>query len=83
MSLLEVYVFFIGICFGSLLNVIILRIPRNESVILPSSKCPQCGNKLKWFHNIPVFSYIALRGKCGFCSSEISIQYPLIEFFFD
>lgn len=68
-----------GLCFGSFLNVAILRIPKNESISFPSSHCPTCKHALKWYHNIPVLSWIALRGKCAFCHSPISYQYPLIE----
>lgn len=69
----------IGLCFGSFLNVAILRIPKNESINFPSSHCPTCKHSLKWYHNIPVLSWIALRGKCSFCHNPISYQYPLIE----
>ena len=73
-------VFFIfGIVIGSFLNVVILRAPKGESVVFPASHCPTCKTPLKWWHNIPIFSYIALRGKCAFCGEKISIQYPLIE----
>lgn len=74
-----VLVFIIGLCIGSFLNVSILRALSGESIVFPPSKCPKCGNKLKWWHNIPVLSYILLRGKCGFCKEHISIQYPIIE----
>lgn len=73
------FVFIIGLCIGSFLNVVILRALSNESIVFPASKCPVCGNKLKWWHNIPVLSYILLGGKCGFCKCRISIQYPIIE----
>lgn len=69
----------IGLCFGSFFNVVILRSLSNESIVFPPSKCPKCGNRLKWWHNIPVLSYILLRGKCYFCKESISIQYPIIE----
>lgn len=69
----------LGLCFGSFLNVVIIRIPQNKSVILPPSSCNNCGNKLKPYHNIPIFSYIFLGGKCGFCKTKISIMYPIIE----
>ena len=73
-------VFFIfGIVIGSFLNVVILRAPKGESVVFPASHCPTCKTPLKWWHNIPIFSYIALKGKCAFCNEKISIQYPLIE----
>ena len=68
-----------GICLGSFYNVVILRSLTNESIVFPSSKCPKCGNKLKPWHNIPVLSYIFLKGKCAFCKEKISIQYPIIE----
>ncbi|AFL68431.1 prepilin peptidase [Sulfurospirillum barnesii] len=68
-----------GLCFGSFLNVAILRLPKDESIALPASHCPQCKHPLKWYHNIPLLSWLALRGKCAFCHSPISLQYPLIE----
>lgn len=69
----------IGACLGSFANVVILRAFSGESIVLPPSKCPSCHNKLKWFHNIPVLSYVFLRGKCGFCKCRISPQYPIVE----
>jgi leader peptidase (prepilin peptidase)/N-methyltransferase len=68
-----------GLLFGSFLNVLILRIPKDESVVFPSSHCTSCGKDLKWWHNIPVFSWLFLGGKCSFCKDKISIQYPIIE----
>ncbi len=68
-----------GLCFGSFLNVLIIRIPLNKSVILPASACMNCGRELRFYHNIPVFSFLFLRGKCGFCGSKISPIYPIIE----
>jgi len=68
-----------GILIGSFLNVVILRIPKNESIVFPASHCPTCKTPLKWWHNIPIISYIFLKGKCAFCGEKISIQYPLIE----
>ena len=72
-------VFVTGLCIGSFLNVVILRTLSEESIVFPASKCPKCQTPLKWWHNIPVFSYIFLRGKCAFCKEHISIQYPIIE----
>ncbi len=72
-------VFVIGLCIGSFLNVVILRALSNESIVFPASKCPKCQTPLKWWHNIPVISYILLKGKCAFCNEKISIQYPIIE----
>jgi len=75
-----VVLFIFGIMIGSFLNVVIYRIPKNESIVFPSSKCQSCGNALKWYHNIPIFSWIFLRGKCAFCGDKISAQYPIVEF---
>lgn len=74
-----IYAIIFGLCFGSFLNVLIVRLPMNKSVIAPASACLFCGNKLRFYHNIPIFSYIFLRGKCGFCGARISILYPIIE----
>lgn len=69
----------LGLCLGSFFNVVILRTLSNESIIFPPSKCPKCNHKLYFWHNIPVLSYILLRGKCYFCKEKISIQYPIVE----
>ncbi len=71
--------FIFGLLFGSFLNVVILRIPKEESVVYEGSYCYSCNKKLKPWHNIPLFSWLFLGGKCAFCKSKISIQYPLIE----
>jgi len=68
-----------GLLFGSFLNVLILRIPKEENIAFPASHCTSCNTQLKWWHNIPVFSWIFLGGKCSFCKDKISIQYPIIE----
>ena len=73
------FAFIIGLLFGSFLNVVILRIPREESIVFGGSHCYSCGNALKPWHNIPLFSWIFLRGKCSFCQTNISAQYPIIE----
>lgn len=73
------FIFITGLCIGSFLNVVILRALSEESIVFPASKCPKCQTPLKWWHNIPVFSYICLGGKCAFCKEKISIQYPIIE----
>lgn len=69
----------IGLCIGSFLNVVILRIPNSESIAFPASHCPTCKHSLKWYHNIPLLSWLFLRGKCAFCQHPISVQYPLVE----
>jgi leader peptidase (prepilin peptidase)/N-methyltransferase len=68
-----------GSLFGSFLNVCIWRLPRNESVVRPRSRCPKCGSMVKWYDNIPVVSWLVLRGRCRTCANPISIQYPVIE----
>ena len=73
------FIFLVGLCFGSFMNVVILRAFSNESIAYPASKCPKCQKPLYWWHNIPVLSYILLKGKCYFCKSPISIQYPVVE----
>jgi len=73
------FVFVTGVCVGSFLNVVVLRALSDESIAFPASKCPLCQTPLKWYHNIPVFSYLFLKGKCAFCEEKISIQYPIIE----
>jgi len=73
--------FIYGVVFGSFLNVLILRIPKSESIIFGASHCTTCNTKLKAWHNIPLLSWIFLRGKCAYCSSKISLQYPLVELF--
>lgn len=74
------WIFIIGICLGSFYNVVILRSLSGESIVYPPSKCPKCGQRLKPWHNIPILSYVFLKGKCAFCKEKISIQYPLVEF---
>lgn len=73
-------IFIVGLVTGSFLNVVILRTISGESIVFPGSKCPKCQTPLKWYHNIPILSYLFLRGKCAFCGERISIQYPIIEF---
>jgi len=71
--------FIYGLLIGSFLNVVIYRIPREENIAWPGSHCPGCGHGLKWFDNIPLLSYLLLRGRCRYCKEEISLQYPLVE----
>ncbi len=78
MELLFAFIF--GTVFGSFLNVVILRLPKEESIVYGSSHCPNCQMPLKPWHNIPLFSWLFLRGKCAFCDAKISMQYPFIEF---
>ena len=76
---MTIIIFIYGIVIGSFLNVCIYRIPREESIAFPSSHCPKCGTNLKWYDNIPLFSYISLMGKCRYCKAKISLQYPIVE----
>src|SRR5687768_18214171 len=64
----------IGLMIGSFLNVCIYRIPKQQSLMFPGSRCGSCGKPLRWFDNIPVVSYLALRGRCGQCGAAISIR---------
>ena len=72
-------VFLFGICIGSFLNVVILRLPRHESLIKRSSHCMTCGTKIRPIDLIPVLSWIILRGKCHSCGEKISVRYPIVE----
>ncbi len=71
--------FVLGTIFGSLFNVLIYRLPRNESVVYPGSKCPSCGHKIKAYENIPIISYIFLKGRCSSCKTKIPFRYPIVE----
>lgn len=68
-----------GLMVGSFFNVVIYRMPRGESVVWPPSRCTNCGYRIKPFQNVPVVSWVLLRGKCGNCGTGISWQYPLVE----
>ena len=76
---IAIIIFIFGTMIGSFLNVVIYRIPKGESIVFPASKCQSCQNALKWWHNIPLFSWLLLRGKCYFCKEKISAQYPMVE----
>jgi leader peptidase (prepilin peptidase)/N-methyltransferase len=79
MILIYFVIFFIGLCLGSFLNVVIYRLPRELNLSLPRSYCPHCHKALKWIHNIPLFSFMMLKGKCAFCHWKISLRYPIVE----
>jgi len=68
-----------GSCIGSFLNVVIHRLPREESIVSPRSRCPACGRPIRSWENVPLLSYIALRGKCAGCGGRISWRYPAVE----
>lgn len=73
------FIFSFGAIWGSFLNAIIYRIPRDINIAIPRSFCPKCEKKIFWYENIPVLSYIFLKGKCSECKCKISPRYPLIE----
>jgi leader peptidase (prepilin peptidase)/N-methyltransferase len=71
--------FVLGLALGSFLNVCISRIPWGESIVHPGSRCPHCGTAIRWYDNIPLLSWLLLRGRCRDCKRSISWQYPLVE----
>jgi leader peptidase (prepilin peptidase)/N-methyltransferase len=75
----EIVLALAGLCIGSFLNVCIHRLPLKQSVVHPGSRCPDCGYALRWYDNVPVLSYAALRGRCRSCARPISLQYPIVE----
>ncbi len=75
------FVCVVGAIIGSFLNVVVHRLPREESVVFPSSRCPECGASIRPYDNIPVISYLILRGRCRSCRAPISARYPAVEAF--
>ncbi len=71
--------FFAGCCLGSFYNVVIHRLPGGESIVSPGSHCPLCNHPIAWYDNIPLLSYLILRGKCRHCGARIPLRYPLVE----
>jgi leader peptidase (prepilin peptidase)/N-methyltransferase len=69
----------LGLAVGSFLNVVIWRVPRQESVVTPRSRCPECGTQIRSVDNVPLVSWIALQGRCRICQAHISVRYPLVE----
>jgi leader peptidase (prepilin peptidase)/N-methyltransferase len=78
-TLILIWLGVFGLAVGSFLNVVIYRLPRKMKLAVERSMCPNCTNQLKWYHNVPLLSYIFLRGKCAFCGARISLRYPLVE----
>jgi leader peptidase (prepilin peptidase) / N-methyltransferase len=78
-AFIECVLFVAGLVFGSFLNVCITRIPRDESIVRPPSHCRECGKPIRWFDNIPVVSFLLLRGRCRDCGTGISLRYPAVE----
>jgi leader peptidase (prepilin peptidase)/N-methyltransferase len=77
---LVAFSFIFGLVIGSFLNVCIYRLPLGNSILYPASSCPRCGSKIRFYDNVPLVSYILLRGKCRFCRHPISFRYPVVEF---
>ena len=77
--ILGFFSFALGACIASFLNVVIWRVPRGESIVSPPSHCPKCNAAIRWYQNIPILSWLALRGKCANCKAPISPRYILIE----
>ncbi len=77
--IIDLFIFCFGLIFGSFLNVLIVRLPKNKSFITTRSSCPNCNIIIKWYENIPIASYIFLKGKCSSCKQNISILYPTVE----
>lgn len=73
------FIFVLGLAVGSFLNVCIYRLPREESIVKPRSRCPKCKKLIHWYDNIPLLSYIILRGKCRYCNTKIAFQYFIVE----
>ncbi|MDH3216867.1 MAG: prepilin peptidase [Candidatus Krumholzibacteria bacterium] len=71
--------FGVGLLLGSFLNVVIHRLPRGSSVVGGRSKCPSCGKTIRWYDNVPIVSYVMLRGRCRRCSTSIPLRYPVVE----
>ena len=78
-EVVRTFAFLLGLLVGSFLNVVIHRLPRGESVVHPRSSCPSCGQLIAAWHNIPVLSWLWLRGRCADCRAPISARYPAIE----
>lgn len=77
--LTNLMVILVGLCVGSFLNVVIARVPKGESIVRPRSRCPRCRKPIAGYDNIPVLSWLLLRGKCRNCGLPISARYPLVE----
>lgn len=78
-GVLEVFIFVLGACLGSFFNVVIYRLPAGKSIVHPGSKCPECATPIAFYDNIPLVSYLLLRGRCRICHTRISFRYPLVE----
>lgn len=78
-AMLAFFAFALGACVASFLNVVVWRVPRGESIVSPPSHCPKCNAPIRWWQNIPIVSWLALRGRCANCHEPISPRYILVE----
>ncbi|MBW2143512.1 MAG: prepilin peptidase, partial [Deltaproteobacteria bacterium] len=78
-SVMVVYSALFGLALGSFMNVCIYRIPLKKSIVSPPSSCPNCGERIRFYDNIPLISYLLLLGKCRHCSNPLAWHYPLVE----
>ena len=78
-EILSFFSFAMGACIASFLNVVIWRVPRGESIVSPPSHCPKCNAQIRWYQNLPILSWLALRGKCANCKAPISPRYICVE----
>jgi leader peptidase (prepilin peptidase)/N-methyltransferase len=76
---ISIFVFLLGAVIGSFLNVCIYRLPKRESIVTTPSHCPHCGEPIRFYDNIPLISYLVLRGKCRYCKEHIPLRYPVVE----
>ncbi|HKD37323.1 MAG TPA: prepilin peptidase [Pirellulales bacterium] len=77
--ILPVWLFALGGTIGSFLNVVVYRLPAGKSIVHPGSQCPACGHPIRWYHNLPIVSWLLLAGRCHDCKAKISIRYPIVE----
>lgn len=78
-NMIMIFLFMVGACVGSFINVCIYRLPRSESIVRPRSRCPSCGAKIAWFDNVPILSFLILKGRCRSCKKRISARYIIVE----
>lgn len=74
-----IFAFLFGAVVGSFLNVVIWRVPRGQSIVSPPSSCGSCGERIRWYHNVPIVSYVVLRGRCAACGAPFDLRYPMVE----